>query len=247
MNILYISSFVYKKNSSAAIRNNKLIEGLVSLGCKVSVLTINYSDEWTDKALLENHRRLNISIFSSDILSASDITSNSSKQTIKKFLPKEVYKLMKNLVAFPDVDKDWLKEIFNIEDKYELVISSSDTKTSHFVAEKIFNEHKLKSKWVQIWGDPWATDVNLDFFTRKCVSLSESRLLKKASKIFYVSELTSLEYKDKYPEISDKIHHVGRSFYKKIAVNKSNTQKDSITIFYPGALNDNRVITDLCE
>jgi len=247
MNILYVSSFVYRKNSSAAIRNNKLIEGLVSIGNKVDVLTIDYNSEWTDSALLENIKRLGVSVNSYDISSVNEITTDSNKKKIKKYLPKFIYTLIKNIIAFPDVDKKWLYKDILIDDKYDVVISSSDTKTSHYVAEKLFKKQKLKAKWIQIWGDPWASDVNLDFFTKKIVSLFEYNLLKKAHEVFYVSELTTLEYKNKFPSFAHKIGCIGRSYYKKLIVDSSIKRENEVSIFYPGSLNENRSIIKFCE
>lgn len=247
MNILYISSFVYRKNSSAAIRNNKLIEGLVAIGHSVDVLTVQYSDEWTDPSLLNNHLRLGVSSTNYNVFSKNSISPNRSRKRIKNYLPKSIYNFVKNVVAFPDVDKKWLEKDLIVEDKYDLIVSSSDTKTSHFLAEKILDEQKITAQWVQIWGDPWASDVNLDFLSRRFVSSSEKRLLRKASKIFYVSELTALEYKDKYPELSDRVHYIARSFYKKILLEPKDRNNSDYTIFYPGSLNENRSIRKLCE
>ncbi len=247
MNILYVSSFVYRKNSSAAIRNNKMIEGLVSIGNSVDVLTVNYSEEWTDSALLESHRKLGVSANYQDVFSVNNIATNGSKKRLKQYLPKSIYTFIKNVVAFPDVDKKWLDKDIVIEDKYDIVISSSDTKTSHYVVEKIFKKQVLKAKWVQIWGDPWASDVNLDFFTKKLVGSFEYKLLKKAYKVFYVSELTTKEYKNKFPSISHKISYVGRPYYKKLFVDTSIHKINEFSIFYPGSLNENRSIVNFCE
>jgi hypothetical protein len=247
MNILYVSSFVYRKNSSAAIRNNKMIEGLVSIGNSVDVLTVNYSEEWTDSALLESHKKLGVSVNYQDVFSVNNIATDSSKKRLKQYLPKSFYTFIKNVVAFPDVDKKWLDKDIFIEDKYDIVISSSDTKTSHYVVEKIFNKQVLKAKWVQIWGDPWASDVNLDFFTKKLVGSFEYKLLKKAYKVFYVSELTTKEYKNKFPSISHKISYVGRPYYKKLFVDTSTHRINEFSIFYPGSLNENRSIVNFCE
>mgnify|MGYP003385873107 FL=1 len=247
MNILYVSSFVYRKNSSAAIRNNKLIEGLISAGHKVDVHTISHSAELTDAALLANHKALGVLIEFSEINSISNVASAGGKKKLKKYLPKTIYNFIRSMLAFPDADKRWLNKDLDLKDEYDIVISSSDTKTSHFVVEKILKNKRITAKWVQIWGDPWASDVNLDFFTKKIVSFYERNLLKQAFKIFYVSELTATEYKKKFPIFSHKIRCVGRSYYKRLLVDTSCKEKKEMTFFYPGSLNENRSIVKFCE
>lgn len=244
MKILFVSSFVYRKNSSAAIRNNKLIEGLISNGHTVDIHTIRYDSEWTDAGLLENHMSKDVSINYSHYYSINKI-SKSNK--FKKYVPGKVYKIIKNIVSFPDVDKNWLKEEIKLYDVYDLIISSSDTKTAHFVANRILKNQKNSSKWIQIWGDPWSSDINLDFLTKKVAFFFEKYFLKKASKILYVSELTALEYRRKFPRLAFKIDSIGRSYYKKCIVNSAAKSRDEIVFFYPGALNENRDITNFCK
>ena len=247
MKILYISSFIYKKNSSASIRNNKLIEGLVSLGVKVDVLSVMHPDEWTDMELLQNHNDISVHKILSNISSMTDVTSTKNKSLLKKYLPKTLYTIIKNLLAYPDFDKKWLESDFNIENKYDYVVSSSDSKTSHFLALNILKQKKMESKWIQIWGDPWSSDINLDFITKKRAMADEYNLLKKADKIFYVSELTSNQYKKKFPEFKTKIYDIGRSYYKEVYKNHTNKNSHQLNILYTGSLNNNRSIVNFCN
>lgn len=247
MNILYVSSFVYRKNSSAAIRNNKLVEGLIELGHSVDVFTIDPGEEWTDKDLWDNHEKIGVSVKIFDVYSKNRNDKIGKKNRIKKILPKAIYSIIKNLIAFPDADKNWLKKDLYVQNEYDLIISSSDTKTSHFVASEILKQSKLKSKWVQVWGDPWETDVNLDLISKKIVGFFERKILRQADKVFYVSELTAREYVSIYPDFGDKIRYVGRSYYKKLIVDFDTLNEKEISIFYPGSLNANRDIVDFCE
>ncbi|MCG9761908.1 hypothetical protein L1D50_22925 [Pseudoalteromonas sp. Isolate6] len=113
--------------------------------------------------------------------------------------------------------------------------------------EKLLKHQGLKAKWIQIWGDPWENDVNLDFLTKRFVASFEKKLLSQADKVFYVSELTCKEYKIKYSNFAAKISCIGRSYYKKLIVDSHFEQKEEISIFYPGSLNDYRGIENLCE
>lgn len=245
MKILYISSFIYRKNSSASIRNNKLIEGIVELGHSVDVITIKHFDDRIDSCLEKNHNQIGVNVLATYSVGESKVV-NAGSNKLKSLLPKTFYRFLKNLLAYPDADKNWLKETYLIDTDYDYIISSSDTKTSHFIAKKILKDNDLKSKWIQIWGDPWAEDINLDFLTKLRVSFSEHNLLKEAHKVFYVSELTANDYKNKYPKIKNKIFTVGRSYYKEV-FSDSQINEYELNIFYPGGINENRNIDTLCK
>ena len=45
MKILYITTAYILRNSSAAIRNNSLVNGLIELGHEVDVLTVKWPDD----------------------------------------------------------------------------------------------------------------------------------------------------------------------------------------------------------
>ena len=46
------------------------------------------------------------------------------------------------------------------DDSYDLVISSSDPKSSHLFVYELYQRKRLKkTPWVQIWGDPFAADI----------------------------------------------------------------------------------------
>lgn len=246
MKILYISSFIYRKNSSASIRNNKLIEGIAELGHTIDVITIKHSDERTDLCLQANHEKIGVNLLASYKIGENRVV-NSGSSKLKKFLPKFLYNFLKNLLAYPDADKEWLGQSYLINDDYDYIVSSSDTKTSHFIADKILKTNNLKAKWLQIWGDPWAEDVNLDFLTKARVKLTEYNLLTKAYKIFYVSDLTAKDYKMKYPKIKSKIFTVGRSYFKEILSNSNFEAKGVLNILYPGGINENRNIHSFCQ
>ena len=93
---------------------------------------------------------------------------------------------------------------------------------------------------MQIWGDPWGNDINvrtLNFLTKYRIKKEEKKLLEKATKIFYISELTSETIKNKYPLFSNKIFTLNRSYLKEI--NSKNEQQKFIFSYTGSILNRN--------
>src|SRR5690625_1677724 len=241
MKILYISSLVFKKSSSASIRNIGLINGLVHEGHEVDVLSIDYGENGTDSFLL-NDLSSSLRIFNTMIpilLTYSNIKKDQEKFT--KMLSKlsGLKALYKTLFYFPDVDKDWIELVNtqNIDNDYDIIISSSDSKTSHFVAEKVLNNSSMKATWVQIWGDPWEEDVNLSTFEKKRVAKYECQLLQSADYVMYVSIPTTKLMENKYPHFKNKIHYLGRSYLKKVHGRELGTEQEW-ELLYTGSLQD---------
>ncbi|MFC7056127.1 hypothetical protein ACFQOY_09925 [Enterococcus alcedinis] len=198
MKILYISSLVLKKNSSASIRNVGLINGLVSNGHEVSVLTIKYPDSFQDSYLSDSISK-DVKIYQSELKLLSKYLSvqagkkeNNKKTNNHNVNRSSVFRLFKKIVKdiyfFPDTDKEWVS-MYNqtmFTEHFDLIISSSDTKTSHFVAEKITRKFP-GSMWYQIWGDPWNDDMNISKLNKIRARHREKKMLEKADKVFYVS------------------------------------------------------------
>lgn len=249
MKILYVSSLIFQKSSSAAIRNAGLIKGLIEIGNEVDILTINSLKENEDQ-FLKKYIGQNIKVYKSDLKIINYYLKNKKKDPKNSFtfiLKKFIKDKIKNIYFFPDVHKEWLKNYETLKvdyKKYDLIISSSDTKTSHFVAMKIVKKYKIK--WYQIWGDPWKDDINLkklNKFLKFRISLSEKNILKKADKIFYVSPITVQKMKDETN--LDKIFYLPRGYLKEIE--SQNIKSDIYSFVYTGVLSEYRNISPLLK
>ncbi|MHD0318419.1 glycosyltransferase family protein [Fusobacterium sp. THCT1E2] len=246
MKILYISSLILKKVSSAAIRNTGLITGLIKNKIDVDILTVRYSNELEDKYL--NVKLINSNIYKSNLKILSKYLNvktsiKNTQENILKNLLKIIKNTVKNIYFFPDIDKEWITEFnkLNINFKeYDLIISSSDTKTSHYIGEKI---KKLYPNiiWFQIWGDPWSSDIGLSKLKKIRAKFKEKELLKKADRIFYVSPFTLNDLRDMYPEFSNKMKYIPRGYLEEVK-GSSKSKRDKIIITYTGVLNKNRNI-----
>ena len=77
---------------------------------------------------------------------------------------------------------------------------------------KRIKRYNPQLRWIQIWGDPWSIDSTLDVMSKIRARRKEKQLLMCADKIIYISELTYHTIKSKYPNLSDKINYVPRSY-----------------------------------
>lgn len=242
MKILYIASLYDLKNSSAAIRNNSLVKGLLALGHIVDVWTVKWPSDLQSDFFVRESNYSTITRFE-----LSDISLNESFKKSVKISNSFFNSLkggIKKILFFPDVCRSWKNIEIDKDEllKYDLLISSSDMKSSHFLANRIKCTNDLP--WVQIWGDPWNTDVNTPFCLKYISKYFEKKILKRGDLIFYVSLPTTKEMKALFPKFSDKINYVPRGYYSSV---DSPTKKllEDYHIVYTGALNEKRNIFNL--
>jgi hypothetical protein len=258
MNILFISMIPFESNASATIRNKSLIKGLVNLGHSVDTMTmkplensINYDNTMNDiSSLVGNSYYINANPIYNKFMAKkgninliSNIQKNSNKKgrnIIRKF--RHIIKNIFDNTSVFDAQKLNVNGVSEIKINYcmyDVIISSSDPKSSHLLARRIFKENKTcKAKWVQYWGDPMLNDI-----TRKCdwrnglVRYHEGKLLSKADRVIYVSPLTLNEQKGTFKEFSYKMDFANQSvanFYNNI-YNKNNNKDETIKVGYFGA------------
>ncbi|REJ05210.1 hypothetical protein, partial [Halobacillus trueperi] len=160
------------------------------------------------------------------------------KRTIKS--------IIKDIVFFPEVDKEWIKKYnkeLNFKD-YDYIISSSDSKTAHFVAMKIKKQFNT-GNWVQIWGDPWEEDIGIKGLSKIRAKYAEKKLLKLADKILYVSLPTLQRMRKKNTNYSSKMDYVPRGYLQK--VNSCKKISSDYVISYTGVISYGRNITNLLK
>lgn len=251
MKVLYISSLILKKSSSAAIRNAGLISGIIDNDIDVDILTIKYPKAIEDEYFFYKIRKAKIYYSELKILNnylGKNILKKREKVKYTVKLKRFLKDFIKTIYFFPDVDKEWISEFKKIDidyKEYELIISSSDTKTSHYIGEKIKKKNP-NITWFQIWGDPWVEDIGLDNLQKIRAKKKEKELLKLADKIFYVSPITAVQIKKAYKEIEPKVFYIPRGFLDEV-VTKTNDGKEELIITYTGILNKNRDITIFLE
>lgn len=237
MNILYITSLFVKKSSSASIRNISLVNGLTRLGHNIQILTIKYPDVVIDPFLVNSvDNPIKIIEVDSGLISRyipADLKNDNRKTESRIF--SFLRKIIKEIYYFPDVDRKWISSCRNLKfDHIDLIVSSSDTKTSHFTALRI-KSFFPNIPWFQIWGDPWYFDIGNNSFIRKLRSFyAERKLLLTADKVFYISLPTFEQMISVFPFLSGKCNYLPRGYLKE-CISFRNNKKD-IHIVYTGLL-----------
>lgn len=90
--------------------------------------------------------------------------------------------------------------------EYDLVISSSDPKSSHVAVEQLKKQGLKYKRWIQYWGDPLALDITLHtLYPRFILKLFERGLIKDCDKVIYVSPITLKEQKKLFERYADKM------------------------------------------
>lgn len=217
MKILFISSSPLEYSSSANLRNLALIKGLDELGHEISTFTAEpvkgstYFDLSLDK-VISTYVVKRYYIKAGNLYSNFDsYKSNKLKAKIKKNIKKIAYNLL-NSISIYDQRKRFVKKVkqFKIEEKYDLIISSSDPKSSHLIAESLIESNpSMTKKWVQYWGDPFTNDINKrSRFSKKAIKKEESRILEKADIVVYVSPFTLEKQKSTFPSLSYKFRFI---------------------------------------
>lgn len=116
---------------------------------------------------------------------------------------------------------------------YDIVISSSDPKSSH-IAVKMLTKQGLKyNRWIQYWGDPLTIDITrVDIWPSFIMKNIENRILSNADKIVYVSPFTLKEQKRLFPQKASKMSFLPVSYMSEEIYEK--TRNERFTIGYYG-------------
>ncbi len=210
MKILYVVSRPLEINTSASIRNRATILGLVDNGHEVEVLTTEPD---------RNHPAFDGQMSVDDVARMHYVKLGGSQRIarmgrkfsflrpIKDFAYRwmtrhEIYDNLKGIVAYTDA-------ISLQNAQYDLIISSSDPKSSHLFVMKLLEKQKeaFQGNWIQIWGDPFLADITQTNKNSKLIKAEERRLIHAADLVFYVSRLTMNQQKMLYPEYSRKMRY----------------------------------------
>lgn len=228
MNILYVTAVPLEYSSSANFRNTALIKGLIENGHSVSTLSTKPQErsECFDKTIL--NLKLNKRYFVE--LGALHKGINSAERgSLKSKIKGKLYRVYTAFNLY-DSRKNEAGKISKIDfssQSFDLIISSSDPKSSHLFAHELIKSNpQIAKRWIQYWGDPFTGDINKRSKVPSfLISKEEKRLISLCDKAVFVSPLTAEYIKNKYPEYKEKIRFVpiGYSQEKIYPEHKSNT------------------------
>jgi hypothetical protein len=237
MKILFICLFPIEANNSAMMRNLALVNGFLTNGCEVDFVTIPPSknvqvvDE-SDKLEGINIVRLKGNELYNSVISINKGKNNILKNSTMAFLRKVYHKMSIYDYTFK-IAKQIDIGVLN-QREYDLIISSSDPKTSHIAAMKLIKQGLKYKKWIQYWGDPMAMDItNRSIYPNIYLRNVEQKLLRGADRIIYVSPCTYEAQKQTFPNLARKMSFVPIPFRERKIY--SEVKNDKFLIGYFGA------------
>lgn len=208
MDILFISLSPIDSTFSMSFRNRSIISGLLQLNNSIDIITVHSKQE---EFFIENLPILNnlniVRLNSPKKFSRQNKNENSSK--IKKIYKNSIFRRIYNYFIPFDTSIFLLTKISvkSLPKKhYELIITSSDTKTSHLVPFMLKRDGLIFNRWIQYWGDPFALDITTKFiYPKSWIAKLEKIILKHADKIIYVSPITLIDQKKLFKDFSHKM------------------------------------------
>lgn len=219
--------------NSAAMRTNALVKGLLECGNEVDYLT-RQANVNEIKAGFDWFGRLRM-YYIGDSESYNTIKSEVKKNLLKK----SFYKIIHNIyhLFFIYDHTFFIIKQMNVEllpqNQYDLIISSSDPKTSHLCVRRLLARGVKCDKWVQYWGDPMAADITRKtLYPRFVIKRFEKKILKEADKIIYVSPFTCEMQKKIFPQLTDKMDWLPIPYWSEKVYPE--TENDSFTVGYFG-------------
>lgn len=208
MKILFVTSYPLEYNLSANIRNWGLIDGLLANGEAVSTLSPYPTDRKLFNGTIDSECFVKRYWIGGEAKTSSTSASQPTKGGFRIILKTWAYKLF-NYFSIYDRRRFLTRKINvrEIEDTFDVIISSSDPKSAHLFAREVLKQKpSIARKWVQYWGDPFSNDITTSrLFGNLFVKREEKKLLGWTDRAVYVSPFTAADVKKKYPQFSEKI------------------------------------------
>ncbi|MCW1929092.1 glycosyltransferase family protein [Bhargavaea beijingensis] len=241
MNLLLVTSNPIENTNSAMISNINIIKGLVENGHSITIVsfksplsnTSNYIDPILKRVKII---RVDSSQEYKNLISKSE---NKINNVFKKRILKYARFIYHKFGLFDHYKKAVIDmKSINLDNNYDAMISFSDPKSSHLLAERIKKENKGKiKKWIQHWGDPMTIDISRkSTLPMSYVRRVEKNVLEKSDHVIYVSPLTLIKQRELFPDISTKFSFIPLPYYQ-VKESKQLNHNGKIKVGYFGNYN----------
>ena len=216
MNILLVTLFSLERNTSVAISNIGITNGLLALGHKVT---------W----VMPNWKRCDTKFDASQVRIIR-VPGQDQPRNVG-FLRNRI----RSHFGMLDFTRSYLCQVRNTvvpDEYYDVVISTSDPKSSHVFTSRLLRRVRY-GRWIQHWGDPLLGDITRNFWWPKwCIKVYEWSILRKADKIVYVTPFTRDAQQKEHPKMADKICFI--PLPADMYVTETAQQADQLQIVYLG-------------
>ena len=209
-------------NTSANLCHLAYIRGLVEAGHMVSLLSADEKGYQTDSEMSvpDSVERIGyygqsfydiLSSLKKKVVSAPTGAPSESKNdlTFSKLLRRSVKDMF--MMAVYGIHGPYMSFVrrarkYRLEQGFDCVISLSTPATSHLLAYELRRSGHIRAPlWIQIWEDPWYSDV-YGFTQKRGIFKEEKRLLSIADRICYVTPITLQNQKKLFPESACKMY-----------------------------------------
>lgn len=234
MKILVVNGDCIQTNSSANLCHIAYIKGMVDLGHEVTLVSADSKDYSLDKSIIipkciKHHTYYGVTLYEKMALnrnkgkvkSADNLSIKENKQkqvSIKSKIINRIKKIVLSMYGVHGIYHKFVKVVtkeFNSNEEYDYVISLSTPVTSHLAVYKLLKSKRINAKhWIQIWEDPWFSDV-YGFNNKRKIYKEEKRLLSLADKVCYVSPLTLKNQKLLFSDSKEKMYWQPLPYYYK--------------------------------
>ena len=253
MKVLYVTTLALEYNSPATIRNIALINGFISLGCEVDTLSVEPDPRSSvfDASLALDGVRHDYRVPVSEPYRAFTSKSHSkavSLTALKRHLVNALRRLYLRVETYDGL-KVSVKNLHKVPiryDHYDVVISSSDPRSSHLLAEEFMKLYPgCAERWIQYWGDPMYADITRQHLMPGVLKSEEARLLSSADRIVYVSPLTEEANRRLYPSNGDKMVSIPPAYIKENWSSSRNSNPIPVVGYFGSYRSDTRNILPL--
>lgn len=230
MKILFVSSSPLEYSASSNMRNIAMLNGFIENGYDIYTLTPRPQED----SKLYDKTICNIDIKKKYYIEMGAIRAKATMKKGKKNRIKNlVYKVVSKFRMY-DFRSSLANKKVDINEKFDFIISSSDPKSSHLIVENLIkNNPNITAKWIQYWGDPFASDINRKSWIPKYfIKKEEERLISICDKVIYVSPFTLEKQKELYQKYSEKMIFYPIPYSKEIIY--PNTRNEKIVVGYYG-------------
>lgn len=261
MKILVVNADCVTVNSSANLCHLAYLNGLVSCGHEVTLLSADGKDYKEDPSMkipeaVQSHTYYGVSLYeklsmkkssgSAAIPVKGEPSPEKTSGRVKRLAKRGIHSAKKAVMSFYGIHGIYATFVrkalaFRSDVEYDCVLSLSTPVASHLLAYKLLRSGHVKAgRWIQIWEDPWYSDA-YGFNGKDRIFREEKRLLGFAQKVCYVSPLTLANQQRLFPESAEKMFWQPLPYYyKDSAVTQRTFDRNVYGYFgayYPAARN----------
>lgn len=209
MKVLFITLFPLEANTSVSLSNFGLLKGLEELGYEITIIMPSLDENVSYYDSSHDLSGYNIIRLKNKSLGQKIASVNSSSSGFKSKILMSLRSIYLKVNLF-DRTKEYIplaKELDIYSEYFDIVISTSDPKTSHLFTLECINNGLKYGKWIQHWGDPLFGDVSRrNIFPSWYIKSIEEKMIKSADSIIYVSPFTAEMQAHNHPKYANKIH-----------------------------------------